>query len=246
MPDNLDLKDISGKKTITHEILGHGSTIAYIPDKVYCTVAGMNMFLDENGMASSSGITGHFMEESIADLISAYAIKQKLFGEDNDYTFETYAFSALCRSADCYITDFANGGVDYLIKCMQNKGITNPYQTILSLDSESMYFRYSKDPKNIAIKECMLGYFLNAAETKKANGESEKDIEIWAKDSLSEYENFVHTDEKNNIHAYSMKGKKVSINPDKIEKNVIAEIQKMMKKTKNPTEKSDNNEIGEK
>ena len=131
------------KHTIIHEILGHGSTIAYDSEKkVLCDVLSSYIKIDEKGnIADIYLYYGKFASEGIADTISSIAENKKFDYNISGYSTQIYDLTTLCSSVGISIEDFANYGIDYLTDKMIEKGIENPYQLILSLDNTVILYQ---------------------------------------------------------------------------------------------------------
>ena len=121
---------------ITHEILGHGLTRAYIPDKkVMCEFMNTYLEINDQGLITSAGYLGHFGNEGIADLVTAIATDRKITTETAGYTTEVYEVASLCSSLGISIEDYVNNGIPIIVDKMYEKGIDNPVQTISVFDN---------------------------------------------------------------------------------------------------------------
>lgn len=124
---------------IIHEILGHGSTRSYNPDKkVMCDVSECCLYMDSLGSLYSSHPLGQFGVEGIADIITSLATQEKITTETAGYTTEVYSVVTLCSSLGISLEEYANNGIDYLINEMYKNGIENPYKYIITMDEVSL------------------------------------------------------------------------------------------------------------
>lgn len=222
-----------------HEVLGHGSTIAYIPGEVYCDVARGYISMDKDGIPISAGRLGDFSMESIADVIACYAFNQKVSYDMADYTAETYAFATLCKSSGCSIDDFIDNGMEQLTDCMNKSGIRDPYTTLLKLDYEHYYMQ---DGAAIDINEAynniLMEYFGEIAANKIYKGENICSVKQWASESLEAYNDIVDVDYENDSKVLLVNlGKKTyTIKPDDIQVNVLNIIDKIKEVHRNSVE----------
>ena len=228
IPNGYDFNNDREKKVIQHEILGHGSTMAYIPDKVYCNVQAGYINIDENGNLNSYGFLGTFATEAIADIISSYASNMGITDYDTDYTTEVYALSTLLKANNYSIDDFINYGIKGLTEKMKEQGISNPTQYIMKLDQEKLFMS-----ENVALGtdktyyDIFTDYFLESSLSKAINGESVDDIRKWAEESLENYKNVICLDEYNGreMIAETRKENVNLIKPNMIKDGVIYYIE---------------------
>lgn len=223
-----NLDDKTSKITLQHEILGHGSTIAYLPNEVYCTVDQTFLNIDENGNLYSTGRMGDFASESIADIISIYASDTKITSEHGGYPTEIYALSTLCTSTDCTYEEFINYGIKHLMNKIKENGISNPSQLITTLDCEHNYIRKGVSLGTDKIyNDIFLEYFCESALNKLKKGEKIEDITNVIEESLEEYNNLMETEELFGAKCITQPSiDNVSIiKPDIIKKNVLNAIE---------------------
>lgn len=127
------------KGVLLHEIIGHGSTKAYIEDKeILCTCDKHYMDLDENGAIIDFWDFGRFADEAIAQIIESKTMGGPLTEKDDPtYSSLVYGLSLFCSTLDISVEDFANYGIDLIVDKMKENGIENPYQYICYLDNKS-------------------------------------------------------------------------------------------------------------
>lgn len=126
-------------EVLIHEIIGHGSTRAYDPNKrIMVDISDMYITIDEKGAITEAGCLGFSGLEAIADAITSIATQKKINVDSGGYTTEVYELITLCSSLDISLADYANSGVDLLIWKMKEKGIDNPYLIIRSMDDTSL------------------------------------------------------------------------------------------------------------
>ena len=126
------------KEVMTHEILGHGSTRAYISEKeVLVDIMTPYLVIEDNGVVNSAGNYGYFGMEGIADIITSTAMNKKLGYDTAAYTPEVYYLSTLCASVGITPEEYANNGIEYLSNKMVDNGISNPYYYLTILDVQT-------------------------------------------------------------------------------------------------------------
>ena len=231
IPDDFEFNcdDDSCRKLIQHEILGHGSTLAYIPNQVYCTINNFYLNIDENGNLNSCGKLGTSASEAIADLISSYSSNIKNDFE-NSYTIEVYALSTLLKANNYSIDDFVNYGINGLIQKMKEQGINNPMQYIMKLDKEKEFmFENVALGQDKAYYDIFTDYYWESALSKAINGESIDEIKKWAEESLEAYnitlEPFYFYGDTVKILEETRKENYNMIKPDMIKDEVIQNIE---------------------
>lgn len=117
---------------LVHEILGHGMTIAYIPDKkVYCST--YISVLNINDDIVEETYIGKSFDEAVVSLITCCATGKKM---DSYFVYInfTYMFLLLCNSNGVNIDDYANYGVEYLINKMKDNNLEYDVNIIELLD----------------------------------------------------------------------------------------------------------------
>ena len=123
-------------ETLLHEILGHGSTMAYIEEKgVICKIDESYILLDKEGRYIDNGTFGRATSEGIADIIASKAMGKPATIYENSYSTFVYALSLFCSTLDISMEEFANKGIDILIERMKENKISEPYLLINSLDN---------------------------------------------------------------------------------------------------------------
>lgn len=134
------------KSTVIHEILGHGMTMAYIPEsKVYCTTT-MNCCLISDNEYHGKYIFGKSLDEATAEFITCFATNEKIEYDYTVYTTSEYGLLLLCESNDVSIREYAENGVQYLIKKMKQNGLNTQIDYITYLDEKlSQVIFYNSD-----------------------------------------------------------------------------------------------------
>ena len=187
---NTSLKDKTDyKSTVIHEIIGHGSTMAYDKESgVYCNVCVDYLKIEGNGVILGAYEYGFFGIEAIADTITSIALNQKINMDISGYPTQIYDLTTLCSSVGVSIEDYANYGVEYLTEKMSEHGIDNPYEIITSLDDILALYR-TNSLLQANSTDLFKDYYKELAE-------NNEDLEA-LEESTKTYKNYVITEEVN-------------------------------------------------
>ena len=119
----------------THEVLGHGMTMAYDEkNRVYCDDGIMLGHLNDKNKFDEITFVGHSFNECIAEMIRYYALNEKINYDDTAYSPYVYAFILICKTCNVSISDFADKGIEYLMQEMKNNDLENCTDIIANLD----------------------------------------------------------------------------------------------------------------
>ena len=180
------------KEVMTHEILGHGSTRAYISEKeVLVDIMTPYLVIEDNGVVNSTGNYGYFGMEAIADIITSTAMNKKLGYDTAAYTPEVYYLSTLCASVGITPEEYANNGIEYLNAKMMENGISNPYYYLTILDVQTELLNNYQDVQANAT-DIFIEYFQELI----ASGNTK-----YIEDAKTEYAKYITTEnlDGNNI-----------------------------------------------
>lgn len=130
------LKNIDNKKkyenVFLHEMLGHGMTDAYIEEsKVLCTIDTPTYVIDENNKYVGYSFCGNAFTEAMAQIICLTALDKDLCQEYmSGYDLNIVELLMLCKDNNCELDEYANFGVNSLVKKMKQNKVDNPYDII--------------------------------------------------------------------------------------------------------------------
>lgn len=171
------LKNINNQKkyeiVFLHEMLGHGMTDAYIEDsKVYCSIDTPTYVIDENDKYIGYSLYGEGFTESTAQIIALKALDNDLCEEYmSGYDLVMAEQLMLCKDNNCELDEYANYGVDCLIKKMKQNKIDNPYE-ILAMISHNLEISKIQEKMEISSDEVMYNYFIERIQDELESGTS--------------------------------------------------------------------------
>jgi len=160
-----------------HEMLGHGMTDAYIDDtKVYCSIDTPTYVTDPDNNFIGYSLYGEAFTESTAQIIAITALDKQLSPEYmSGYDLNMTELLMLCKDNNCEIAEYADNGINYLIKKMKQNKIDNPYDliamTTYNLETAEMNMEIKKLSEQI-----MYEYFCERVSDKKQEGKSLEEI----------------------------------------------------------------------
>ena len=183
------------KLVIIHEILGHGMINAYCKEnEILCGISQGYFVFDEESNLVGSGNLGHSAMEAIADIITHYATGENLSAENANYTADVYSLNTLCGLADISFVDFANNGINYLMKYMKENGIEDPQYVLMVLDSKiRATFLDSVDGFDFSLNDLLVECYRQKIDKMLADGASLDDTTKIVADILTESEKGLET-----------------------------------------------------
>lgn len=130
-----DTDVINFELLFTHEVLGHGMTMAFDEEnRVYCDEGIMLGHINDKNKLDDINFMGKSYNECIAEIIRYYAMNEKINYDDTAYSPYVYAFILICKTCNISLVDFANNGVEYLMQEMKNSNLLNITGIIANLD----------------------------------------------------------------------------------------------------------------
>lgn len=205
------------KKVLCHEILGHGSTTAYIDEyNVYCTPRIPIAIFDNEGNIVQVSYYGSALDEGYTEIIASIASGNKINCYKSGYGFLSYAFISYLTMCGLSINDFSKEGVTAIKKASDSissnisSDLINTLDTTLSLQMSNVSFYNDYTDYIISIyMELIDGYTYQ--------GYDDKLIENLVKSSLDRYKDYIDPVFKGNgislIASYNEAGSQVFVDP---------------------------------
>lgn len=196
------------KEVFLHEMLGHGSTDAYLDDsKVYCSIDTPTYVTNTKDNFIGYSLYGEAFTEAMAQIIAITALDKELSEEhQSGYDLDMVELLMLCKDNKCSISDYANYGVNKLIEKMKENGIDNPYNLIamISYNHESAI---TANEMEILSEQLMYEYFCERIDDEQNKGKTTEELNKDMQYVFGSYYDYVLTFENNNrddIVAYNV------------------------------------------
>lgn len=152
------------KRTLIHELLGHGMTNAYYINedglKVYCKTS-MYSCIIEDDKYKGKYMLGNSLEEALAEFISYYATGEKMMYDDTMYITSEYGLLLLCESNGIKIGDYANKGIEYLINKMKDNNLGHQINYIKCLDDKFNHIAFFNSDTNYKLEDVTVSYLFS-------------------------------------------------------------------------------------
>lgn len=182
-------KNIKNKRgydiVFLHEMLGHGMTDAYIEEsKVYCSIDTPTYIIDENNKYIGYSLYGEAFTEATAQIIALTALDYDLCEEyRSGYDLVMAEQLMLCKDNNCELDEYANYGVDILIKKMKKNKIDNPYE-IIAMVSHNLEESNFKQKMEISSDEVIYNYFTERIRDEIDSGTSFQELNDKIREAL--------------------------------------------------------------
>ena len=175
------LKNIDNEKkyeeVFLHEILGHGMTDAYIDEeKIYCSIDTPTYVTDLNNNFIGYSLYGEAFTEATAQAIAIIALDKQLSQEYlSGYDIIVTELLMICKDNNCEISEYAENGVNYLIKKMKKNKIDDPYN-LLAIITYNLETSEMNQKIEILSEQLMYEYFCERISDKQEEGKSIDEI----------------------------------------------------------------------
>ena len=130
---------------LIHEVLGHGSNIAYLNKDggIYCSPTISNIMIEDHDYILGNVVIGKTYEEGLAEYIRYKATNKKIDPNTTSYSVPLYMLLFMCKSCNLSLEDYANNGVEILIDKLQENNLGSVVHFIELLDIEFNYSAFA-------------------------------------------------------------------------------------------------------
>ena len=196
------LKNIDNEKkyeeVFLHEILGHGMTDAYIDEeKIYCSIDTPTYVTDLNNNFIGYSLYGEAFTEATAQAIAIIALDKQLSQEYlSGYDIIVTELLMICKDNNCEISEYAENGVNYLIKKMKKNKIDDPYN-LLAIITYNLETSEMNQKIEILSEQIMYEYFCERISDKQEEGKSIDEINKDIKEIFNYIGEYIYFMKKN-------------------------------------------------
>jgi hypothetical protein len=173
-------KTISNQKhhniVFLHEMLGHGSTEAYIPEnKIYCSIDTPTYIIND-GQVFGTSLFGESFTEAMAQIIAIIATGKQICKEyRSGYDLTMQELIMMCLDNNIELHEYANNGVQCLKEKLKNKEIKN-YMNYIVLPTYNLEGQGKKEDIAILSDDLMYNYFKSSIDNSLKSGKSADEI----------------------------------------------------------------------
>lgn len=195
------------EKTIMHEILGHGMTMAYtLKDGGVLCLPSIHYFTVNKDKTKLENFysNGESLKEALAELIAVKASGKKTAPSESHYVVYLQELELFLKSTGVEDYEFASNGIKYLIDKMKESGVEDAFDYIDDFDTRMNLFETNQNFYTLCgdIDTLEVYYLLSVTDKKIKNGASEEYIMDFVDDCINSSKsviNLENTDEYNGI-----------------------------------------------
>lgn len=167
----------SYERVLYHEVLGHGSSMAYIKDNggIFCSNS-FETILVENKDIYGYSVFGNSFGEALADYVSYLATDRKISYIESNYLPTLYFLKILCDSNGISMEKYANEGIKCLTDKMNSNGMSNQIELINYMDMKLYLLTVDNKNVNVTYNEIILSYLCDLAINRKGNNKSYSEV----------------------------------------------------------------------
>lgn len=192
------------RDVITHEILGHGFTIAHTELnggadccnlRYYANTSKSNNDLDS--LINNYNQVGMFLDEGVAEMLKVLATGEKIteVNRENDGPYDVYMFELqlILSTTNTSLTEFINNGVEYTINKMYESGCPYPIDYLYNLENKAISYlnNYTFDENNML--EDIVVYYLATIVLNKEE-QTPEELKKYAYDSIDAINTYIKPD----------------------------------------------------
>ena len=187
-----------------HEVLGHGMTIAYIPEKdLLCSTCFTTCIIEDNKYKGNY-VVGRALDEALAEIIRKYAANTKIDNEETFYTPCVYSLLILLKSNNISIEEYANNGVEYLMEKLKENNLGRQIDYIKNLDKKLLYMSFCDLDIEYSLNDMVLGYLYEVVDNNINNGKSIDEIKENINKIINSYDKYIKPYKYNDTNVISM------------------------------------------
>jgi len=205
-----------------HEVLGHGMTTAYIPEKdLLCSTSFLTCIIEDNKYKGNYEV-GRALDEALAEIIRMKATNRKIDNEGTFYSPCVYSLLILLETNNISISEYANNGVEYLLEKLKENNLGKQIDFITNLDMKLLYISVYNQDIDYTLNDMIMGYLYNVIDNKMDNGNSVDNIRNNINNVVNSYDSYIKPYKYNDLNIISMINTEIGdyVTVEEIELNV--------------------------